>query len=770
MPAVSPNVSNPISNVALNSSNSLINAMLGGAKWGGVSTGPNQTQQTTIYFSFPTATDSSFWSQSDAFGYGYSGDETEGFTTFNSTQIAAATSALQQWANVANINFELVNETTSAVGDIRFGNTTAGAMQPNNYAYTWSLSNISLGVASPDSGDIWLNTFQPVSSGNDYSVGAVGYHTILHEIGHALGVDHTFAEGAGDLGVPVQYDTYQYSVMSYSDKAGSLDDGFSGYYPTTPMLLDIQAIQYLYGANMSYNAGNNVYVFEQNATYYQTIWDGGGNDTIQFNSDSNFPTITTTINLNAGSFSQLGRLFTIGQPYPGGSYDAQGNNVAIAYGAIIENATGGSGSDTLIGNAVSNVLRGGAGNDTINGGAGDDLIFGDADADFMVGGDGSDIYYVDDIADKTIETNAAVAGGIDRVQSTVTYTLSNYIEELFLQGADNINATGNASNNIIRGTTGNNILDGGAGADDLRGGFGDDTYIVDNAGDQIYDDSGNDTVIVKLASGTFALANYIAANSVENVILFGNASINAGGDNGNNVMTGNDGANILDGKAGADAMNGGKGADTYLVNSSGDTVTENFTLALGGGIDLVKSEVDFVLGANLDNLTLMGADSINGTGNALANIIIGNAGNNQMSGGAANDTLTGNAGNDSLNGDEGNDILQGGDNDDTLTGGAGVDALTGGKGNDTYYIDITRNTALATATLALQDTVSELANPLNSTVEGIDTIILTNTSGNSGVLGSAGAPIDASNLTNVTTLTVNANLENFDARDRKSVV
>jgi serralysin len=224
----------------------------------------------------------------------------------------------------------------------------------------------------------------------------------------------------------------------------------------------------------------------------------------------------------------------------------------------------------------------------------------------------------------------------------------------------------------------------------------------------------------------------------------GNDTLGGGG--GNDTLNGGTGIDILDGGTGTDTMEGADGNDTYIVDDEADTVIETNALA-AGGIDLVKSRaLNYTLTNNVENLTLTdninangGTANINGRGNAINNIITGNAGDND------------------LDGKEGNDTLMGGDGADALTGGAGIDKLTGGKGDDTYNIDLVRASALATSTVALQDTVSELANVPFTTVEGIDTIVLTNLTGN------AGAPIDTSNITNATTLTVNAYVENFDA-------
>ncbi|MBD2255636.1 hypothetical protein H6G14_31060 [Nostoc parmelioides FACHB-3921] len=149
------------------------------------------------------------------------------------------------------------------------------------------------------------------------------------------------------------------------------------------------------------------------------------------------------------------------------------------------------------------------------------------------------------------------------------------------------------------------------------------------------------------------------------------------GDTGDDLLIGGGGNDYLDGGTGADTLNGGAGNDTYIVDSLGDAITEN----VDEGTDTVQSILDYSLGDNLENLTLLGTAQ-NGTGNTLANTITGNETDNTLNGLAGNDILTGNGGNDTLLGGNGSDTLDGGDGNDILNGGVGADWLTGGAGND----------------------------------------------------------------------------------------
>ncbi|BAY75586.1 hemolysin-type calcium-binding region [Nostoc linckia NIES-25] len=359
------------------------------------------------------------------------------------------------------------------------------------------------------------------------------------------------------------------------------------------------------------------------------------------------------------------------------------------------------GNDSLTGLGTNDTLNGGNGNDTLNGGAG---------ADRMDGGDNDDLYIVDNVGDIATEVFGDALGGVDTVQSSVSYTLSSNLENLTLTGFTSISGTGNFRNNVINGNSGNNALfgldgndtifggngndtvNGGAGADRLDGGDNDDLYIVDNVGDiatEVFGDAlgGVDTVE--------ASVTYTLSSNLENLTLTGFAAINGTGNFRNNVINGNSGNNALfgldgndtifggngndtvNGGAGADKLDGGDNDDLYIVDNVGDIASEVFGDALGG-VDTVQASVSYTLSDNLENLTLTGFAAINGTGNARGNVIIGNG---------ANNSLFGLGGNDSINGGGGNDNINGGDGNDTVNGAAGADFLDGGDNDDLYIVD-----------------------------------------------------------------------------------
>ncbi|MEH2135616.1 beta strand repeat-containing protein [Nostoc sp.] len=402
------------------------------------------------------------------------------------------------------------------------------------------------------------------------------------------------------------------------------------------------------------------------------------------------------------------------------------------------NGTGNSLKNILIGNTGANILSGGdgndslfgsSGNDTLLGGAGDDTLDGGLGADSLNGGAGNDVYTVDNLNDTVTE---GLNAGIDLVKSSVSFVLADNVEKLTLTGSGVINGTGNNLDNVLIGNTGANILsggdgndsliggagndsliggagddtlDGGAGIDSLNGGAGNDTYTIDNLKDTIAEGLNAGIDLVK-SSVSWVLGDNLenltltgsatigTGNSLDN-ILIGNGSANTltGGDgkdslfgsSGNDTLLGGTGDDTLDGGAGIDSLNGGDGNDIYTVDNLSDIITEG----LNAGTDLVNSSVSWVLGDNLENLTLTGTGAITGTGNSFNNILMGNTGANTLSGGDGNDRLFGNLGNDSL---------VGGIGDDSLYGGVGKDTLTGGAGRDSLYLTDTRTGGYDTIT------------------------------------------------------------------------
>ena len=334
----------------------------------------------------------------------------------------------------------------------------------------------------------------------------------------------------------------------------------------------------------------------------------------------------------------------------GGGTDLVRASLSWTLGANTEHLTlTGTAALNATGNALANVLTGNAGANVLNGLAG---------ADTLIGGAGNDTYVVDATGDVVTER---AGEGTDLVQSTVSWTLADHVENLTIKGvgtaSGRIFGIGNALNNVLTGGSGVDGLDGQAGADTMAGGLGNDTYVVDQAGDVVTEKAGEGTDTVR--SGI----DYTLGLNVEGLELQGEARRGTGNALANTV-TGNPWDNTLDGGAGADKLIGGAGDDTYVVDATGDVVTE----LANEGTDLVRASLSWTLGANTENLTLTGTAALKATGNALANLLTGNAGANTLDGGLGADTLVGEAGNDTLKGGAGHDVY-------VLGRGGGADIL-----------------------------------------------------------------------------------------------
>ncbi len=396
-------------------------------KWGGaLGTGAS------LSFSFPYLNGSSAtWQPNYS-----SANEPNASSHFglNATQVAAARLALQSWSNVAGLVFTEVADTSANVGDFRFA--FASVFSSNSWGASYYPNDFFASAA-----DVWINPSR--SSDLNWSVGSSNFESMMHEIGHGLGLKHPGNYNGSGSGAPpflsAALDNSNFTVMSYNDLANNLfrkvtqnADGtpkieFIFVNRDSPMVLDVQAIQHLYGANTSYKTGNDIYTFDPATPFFRTIWDAGGNDTI---SVANF-SLGCVINLQPGQYSSISMLSDpLPSGYSGGSvptYDGK-NNLGIAYNCIIENAIGGSGNDTLIGNAANNNLSGGAGDDTIEGGAGDDTIDGGAGIDTAVfaGAFSSYTYNYNSLAN--LFTVSSVLTGTDSITNVEYFKFSDVLK------------------------------------------------------------------------------------------------------------------------------------------------------------------------------------------------------------------------------------------------------------------------------------------------------------------------------------------------------
>lgn len=612
--------------------------------------------------------------------------DTTGFTRFTDLQISATLLALSSWADVANITFQRTvgvagDEAYSNEATILFSNYGAGYEGAAAFAYyPGSRTNTSA------SGDVWVNSsynYNQTPVINDY-----GQLVLTHEIGHAIGLQHPGAYNVA-IGTSITYqnnasyteDSRQYSIMSYFGEQNT-GGNLNGRYSAVPLLDDISAVQRIYGKNMNTRVGDTVYGFNSNANQpwflansaasvlIFAIWDAGGIDTLDFSGYS----ANQIIDLRQGSFSSVGGLT---------------GNVAIAVGALIENARGGSGNDTIIGNSENNVIFGGAGNDVIDGGFGSDTVVfsGNFSAyaitwngslGTVVGADGTDtVRNVEFLRFSDQTVSAMPSGGI-----TVSGDLyNNSISGTML--SDSISGLG--GNDLLWGLGGDDRLDGGAGNDQISGDGGNDFLIGGLGDDTLNGGLGTDTADYSGSAGGVSVSLILGRSSggAGNDSLISIESIN--GSAYNDTMIGDDQDNVIRGGGGIDTLSGGLGNDTLIAGTSSITGGSGSILNGDAGDDILTG------GA--------GHDIFNGGSGRDRFIMSGVAGTVDLRLTSAQDTghgrdiligiedVTGTSGNDIIIGNASANTLNGGGGDDRLAGGRGADLIDGGASIDTVLLE-----------------------------------------------------------------------------------
>jgi serralysin len=532
------------------------------------------------------------------------------FAAFTTAQRDATREAMQSWDDVVAVSFR---EASADDADMNFGNL---ASAPTTQAYaripTAGLDATLGGQVREIGGD----SCSPASQASNFPLdeGGYGLQTLAHEIGHAIGISHPGGYNAAP-GLSITYaanaeyaqDTRAYSIMSYfngSSIAGTrhFDFHISGTaFAGAPLIHDILAAQRIYGADMTTRTGDTVYGFNSNA----------GRDQFDF---TKTPAPISAI------------------------WDAGGNDTVDASGYATTQLI------DLTAGSLSSI--GGVTHDTAP--TFEQVLANRAAANIPLGTYTRAVY---DANMAALLANPEVGRLTDNFGIAYGVTIENAIggsgnDTIIGNAVDNV-LTGNAGADNLTGKAGDDTLDGGAGNDVMLGGVGNDRYIVGEAGDVVTElaGEGSDTVLSSI--------NYTLGANVENLVLTGNAKSGTGNAL-DNVITGNALDNRLDGGSGSDTLIGGSGNDLYILNSSGDVVTE----LADEGIDTVSSSIDYVLGANLENLVLTG-NAKSGTGNALDNVITGNADGNRLDGGAGNDRLIGGNGVDFLTGGAGNDVFVG---------------------------------------------------------------------------------------------------------------
>jgi Ca2+-binding RTX toxin-like protein len=636
-----------------------------------------------------------------------------GLSFFTPDQQELAMQALEMWADIANVTFTPVGPDEDA--DIYFYALSYGA----------NVGGYSSGVDAAHGSRIVLANWVMA----DLTPGAFGFHALVHEAGHSLGLDHPGEYDVGNAEEDPQgyqpaseyiEDTLMYSIMSYNS---AILTGFDPGPPDdrvvmTPRTHDIYVMHQLYGPNWNARAGDSTYGYNATGvgelydfTNYEgmgehrlaqlTIWDGGGEDTLDLSGDPS----GVTLDLRPGAFSS-----THGMTY----------NISLAYvpedapdefAGYIENARGGAGSDSITGNDRDNILRGEAGYDVLTGLGGDDELLGGQGNDTLNGGLGVDWFdggSGNDTVDYTYSSGhwtIELADDIDDPADFGTWgsaTTGGDVETIInvenaRMGSGNDHVTGSSLANDLYGGDGNDTLVGLAGNDRLEGGEGSDDLDGGEGADLIFGEAGHDEIV----GGAGADDLY---GGIGNDTIYGNAGNDAiYGQDGQDIIFAGDDDDVVSGGDGDDTISGGFGLDDLDGGAGNDTV--DFTYSNGNWVISLTFETASA-GGDVESVRNFEGARMGG-GN---DVVRGTTGANNIYGGAGHDELAGLAGIDWLDGEGGDDLLNGGAGDDVLIGGSGYDIAS--------YRDETAGVRVDLGIVGYQDTVGS-GDDLLQSIEGL---------------------------------------------------
>ena len=522
----------------------------------------NDKNGITLYYNF--------WEEVPSY-YDSDDEETQGFNSFTAPMQSVTRDILGLVEGYTNITFAETNSQTQTYLGFAQSSLTPNA---GGWAYYPHYH--------PKGGDVW--TSRKYVSDTSLDQGGYAYFVLLHEIGHALGLQHSFSAGFEGI-----YNTEQHSVMAYDWSI------WGSVFASSYQLADIAALQTLYGANMEYNSGDTVYTLEIGRAY--TIWDGGGHDTL----DGSHLSDNLVISLDDGTFSSVGLI----------------DNIAVAYQADIENANAGAGHDTIYGNELANVINGNNGNDMIFGSAGDDFLHGGNGDDLVLYGLNIAQFLFTFVDSATVQiTDQSGAYGMDTLVNIEQYSFNGVVYDRGILQSMFDPTPHNVSQIVI------NLYSHSGEQNQIV------SDVVENTDDVIALDRTESTLFLSTIDDDTLKSLHIYASDEADIVDARETDTynKVYGYHGDDILYGGDGYNVLFGEMGDDVLYGGLNRDRLDGGQGNDVLhggASHDSLYGGAGNDVLHG------GAGKD--TLYGHDGMD--------VLIGGAGKDFLYGGAGSDVF-----------------------------------------------------------------------------------------------------------------------------------